>query len=819
MSKGSGLIKAQLTFAKIIGGLALVALIVVIAVHGVLFMVTSRSAQEANAQSALDSANDTASNLGHFIDLLDMNLTAMAGDRKLADIIAQGDPVMISQEENRITRAVTGSWLVRLLPENLDTPDETRTPKMGFSDLHMVINAVNQKIPPAIYLANSPDAHLAMALRLSNGGGVIHASWPIKILNGFFAYRGACGIALKQENIELIYQGGANCRDNNKAEDGEMIVKGGQWKIAYWARPDIPLNIEWFVVSLLVSMSIIGGLGIFIVRWQYAALSQDRKSLVKLAEDLFNGNSAGELVFKIREIEYIALDINRLRRSHRDVNVNALTKSKPDRPKTNQKLGKPLEKGEETQAAAIIPDTNMIAFNVSPGIFRASDIRGRIGETIDTDVFYALGLAIGAEMDSRAESLIAIGNDGRDSSAEFCKSLAKGLLESGRTVIDLGLIPTPLMYFSTRTLNAQSGAIVTGCNAPPNYNGLKIVLGGDTLSDVDIQSLRIRIQERNFISGKGKISSYNLIPEYIERVVGDTQLGRPLKIVMDCCNGATSVVAPKLMRSLGCEVIGLFCEMDGHFPNHLPNTGNPENLQELVDQVLLSQADLGVAYDGDGGCFGLVDSSGKIIWPDRLMMLFSADVLSREPGTDIIFDVKCTRNLPNQIVKNGGRPVVGKSGHVSMEAKLKETGAMLAGEMCGHFFFQERWYGFNDGIYASARMIEILSNASETSAEVFANLPNSFNTQEIEIPLDEGDSTSILAKMIAFADFTDARITDIDGLRVDFLDGWGLVQAINEISPALILRFEADNENALDHIKGQFKGLLRQVKPDIKLPF
>ena len=819
MSKGSGLIKAQMTFAKITGGLAIAALIVTISVHGFLFMVTSRSVEEANAQSAVDSAKDTASNLGHFMDWLDLSLNAMAGDRKLADIIAQGDPNMISQEENRITRAVTGSWLVRLLPENIDIPDETRTPKMGFSDLHMVINSVNKKIPPAIFLSNSPNAHVAMALRLTNGGGVIHASWPVKILNGAFTVSGACGIALKQENIELIYQGGANCRDNNKAPDGEVTVKGGQWKIAYWVRTGISVNIEWFVVSLLVSISIISGLGIFMVRLQYAALSQDRKSLVKLADDLISGNSPGELVFKIREIGHIASDILRLTRGQRDANVRAV-KSKPDnKPKTNHKPAKPLEKEVENQAGATNPNNQIIAVDVSPSIFRTSDIRGIIGETIDTDVFYAIGLAIGAEMDSRGESLIAIGHDGRHSSPAFCKSLGKGLVESGRTVIDIGLIPTPLMYFDTRTLNAQSGAIVTGGNNPANYNGLKIILGGDTVSDAEIHNLRMRIKERNFISGNGQISSYNLISEYIERVIGDTQLGHPLKIVMDCGNGSTSVVAPKLIRSLGCEVIGLFCEVDGGFPNHLPNTSNPENLQALVDKVMQSQADLGVAYDGDGGCFALVDSSGKIIWPDRQLMLFSADVLSREPGADIIFDVRCTRNLPNYIVKNGGRPVIGKSGYVSMEAKLKEIGAMLAGEMCGHFFFQERWYGFNDGIYASARMIEILSNASEKSAEVFANLPDSIHTLEMAIPVDEGENISILAKLIAFADFSDARITDIDGLRVDFIDGWGLVQAINEISSALIFRFEADNEKALAHIKEQFKELLRQVKPDIKLPF
>ena len=816
MNKGSGLIKAQLTFAKMTGSLAVIALITVILVHGLLFLVTSRSAREANAQSALDSAQASANNLSRLMDLLNQSMTAQAGDAKLADVIAQADPGMTSQEEERITRAVAGAWLVRLLPENVNIPDETRSPKMGFSDLHMISNAANGKILPAVHLPNSPDAHLAMAQRLTHGGGVIHASWPVKILNGALVFRGACGIALRQENIDLIYQGGADCKSNNKTPDGELGVKGTNWKVGYWVRPEVPLNIEWFAASLLFSLVIIGGLGVFIIRLQYAVLRHDRKSLVKVTGDVLNGNSLGEFYFKTSEFEHIASDISRLKRMQRDDNAK-VPGSKPERQPT-PKLGGALEKSTETQAGAAFPNRPEITVEVSPSIFRSNDIRGVLGETINSDVFYAIGLAIGAEMSSRSENFIAVAHDGRLSSPELCKSLCKGLMESGRTVINIGLLPTPLMYFATHTLNAQSGAIVTGGHNPPDHNGLKVILGGNSLSSTEIQNLRLRIQERNFVSGKGMINTYNLLPEYIERVVGDTQLGRPLKIVMDCGNGSASVVAPKLIRSIGCEVIEMFCEVDGHFPNHIPDPAKPENLQALIHKVLQTQADLGVAYDGDGDRFGLVDSSGNIIWPDRQLMVFSADVLSREPGSDIIFDVRCTRNLPSHIVKHGGRPIIGRSGHSSMITKLKETGAMLAGEMSGHIFFQERWYGFDDGIYASARMIEILSNSPGTSTEMFAQLPDSLNTQELSVLVSEGQNTAILAKLTAFANFPDARITDIEGLRVDFLDGWGVVRASNTMS-ALTFRFEADDDKAMAHIQEQFRDLLRQVIPDIKLPF
>jgi phosphomannomutase/phosphoglucomutase len=312
---------------------------------------------------------------------------------------------------------------------------------------------------------------------------------------------------------------------------------------------------------------------------------------------------------------------------------------------------------------------------------------------------------------------------------------------------------------------------------------------------------------------------YNLLPEYLERVVSDTQLGRNLKVVIDCGNGVAALVAPKLIRALGCEVIELFCEVDGQFPNHHPDPSQPENLYALIDKVLETDADLGIAFDGDGDRLGVVDSHGKIIWPDRQMMLFAADVLSREPGADILYDVKCSRNLPSQIVKSGGRPLMCKSGHAPMKIRMKETGAALAGELTGHIFFRERWYGFDDAIYASARMLEIVSNAyEETSHELFATLPDSFTTPELSITLEEGENVRLMETLIALADFPDARITTIDGLRLDFNDGFGLVRASNTL-PALTFRFEGDTELAMVSIKQHIEALIRQVRPEIELPF
>jgi phosphomannomutase/phosphoglucomutase len=458
------------------------------------------------------------------------------------------------------------------------------------------------------------------------------------------------------------------------------------------------------------------------------------------------------------------------------------------------------------------------AHKVSPAIFRAYDIRGVVGETLNAEVVYEIGRAIGSEAHARGEQRVIMARDGRLSSPQLSQALARGLQETGRTVIDIGLAPTPLLYFATHVLNSKSGVMLTGSHNPGNYNGLKIVIGGETLAEQDIQTLRLRIENSDFVKGAGKIETRDLIPDYIERIVEDTQLGRPMKIVMDCGNGVAARVAPALLKSLDCEVVELYCEVDGNFPNHHPDPSQPENLKDLIKTVLSEKADLGVAFDGDGDRLGVVDSSGKIIWPDRQMMVFAADVLSRQPGADIIYDVKCTRHLAGQIVKSGGRPLMWKTGHSLIKAKIKETGAMLAGEMSGHIFFKERWYGFDDGIYACARLIEILSGDPRSTAEVFAELPDSLNTPELNVTLAEGENFTFIDQLRALAKFPEARITDIDGLRVDFVDGWGLVRASNT-TPSLVIRFEADNEEALARIQKQFRELMLQVKPDIALPF
>lgn len=451
-------------------------------------------------------------------------------------------------------------------------------------------------------------------------------------------------------------------------------------------------------------------------------------------------------------------------------------------------------------------------------IFRAYDIRGVVGEGLTEDVVREIGRAVGSAAAAKNERRVIVARDGRLSSPLLCAALVEGLRASGRDVIDLGLVPTPVLYFGAQVLDSRSGVMITGSHNPANYNGLKIVVGGSTLSGDEIQDLRRRIETEDYVVGAGSLEAIDIGSRYVDRITSDVKLARPLRVAIDCGNGAASLLAPRLLRALGCELIELYCEVDGTFPNHHPDPSKPENLKTLIETVRSEQADVGMAFDGDGDRLGIVDSAGNVIWPDRQMMLFAADVLSRQPGADIIFDVKCTRHLATEIARHGGKPLMWKTGHSLVKAKIKETGAPLAGEMSGHIFFKERWYGFDDGLYAAARMAEILSHDCRPTADVFAALPDSVNTPELNVTLAEGENFLYIEELQKRADFPGATITSIDGLRVDFPDGFGLVRASNT-TPSLVIRFEADDESALARIQAGFRSLMLKVKPGLILPF
>lgn len=455
---------------------------------------------------------------------------------------------------------------------------------------------------------------------------------------------------------------------------------------------------------------------------------------------------------------------------------------------------------------------------VPTSIFRAYDVRGIVDNTLTDDIVRALGRAFGSEARAQGWTQVVIGRDGRLSGPRYAQMLAMGLQAAGVDVIDIGQAPTPVLYFAAQHFGIGSGIQVTGSHNPPDYNGFKMVLGGVTLAEEAIQRLRHRMENDDYSNGAGRYEQRAITDEYLARIVSDITPARPLKIVVDCGNGVAGALAPTLLRQLGCTVTELFCEVDGHFPNHHPDPSQPENLADLIRTVQTQQADLGLAFDGDGDRLGVVDVDGRVIWPDRQMMLYARDILVRHPGSQIIFDVKCSVHLKRDIERHGGVPVMWKTGHSLIKAKLKATGAPLAGEMSGHIFFKERWYGFDDALYTAARLIEILAREVRSPAAVFAALPDSVNTPELRVDLAEGEQITFMEALRAAARFDDADVITIDGLRVEFPHGWGLCRASNT-TPSLVLRFEADDHAALQNIQERLRAVMIQVKPDIVLPF
>ena len=451
-------------------------------------------------------------------------------------------------------------------------------------------------------------------------------------------------------------------------------------------------------------------------------------------------------------------------------------------------------------------------------IFRAYDIRGNAERELTDELVTRVGGAIGTTAGEMDQQTLVVACDGRNSSPRIKSALIQALLDSGRDVIDIGLVPTPLLYFATRHLNHSSGVMVTGSHNPADCNGLKIVLNGHTIAAGGIQQLRERALEGNFSSGSGTLTREDVNAVYCEEVVADLAIAEPLKIVIDAGNGATAEIAPKLFEELGCEVIDLNCTLDGNFPNHPPDTSNEDNLRDLVRTVKAQGANFGVAFDGDGDRVAVVTGSGRIVRADLLMMLFARDVVTRNPGTDVVFDVKCSRHLTQVIAQHGGRPVLWKTGHAFMKEKMLETGALLGGEFSGHIFFGERWYGFDDGMYAAGRLAEIISMQGQSLDDLLESFPATINTPEIQIPVEEQHKFQLMDKITSNAQFSSGRVNTMDGIRVDFPQGWGLLRASNT-APVLTARFEADTESEMERIKDEFRAQLAQAAPEMEINF
>jgi len=783
----------------------------------------------------------------------------LAKDPDIAYILMVGNKTSLRSREESLRYVFPAAINVQLLPPGLAEVDMEASPPLSYAAIAQLRMAESGAGAPAleVHLLNTPQQHVNIVRPVMDpaGGGVVghlmlslskdvlqDILGDLQELNGY--------IELQQDGTKGKPVAVAHYGDNSvKQGPAERIlpIAGSRWQVAYWPAVSGLYylgNISmWVLGAFLLAAVVLVLLTIILFRKIKNALRVDQVSMVTIMKDFRDGRVQREYpsgLTEVREtVEFMTQMASVNQSGHKFVATEREAQGEYLTEETVTAIEDDLDFDEDTIKAGVAADfgsairsDNLILeedpldieaddgdIEVDASIFRAYDIRGVVDRTLTRDAVNLIGRAIGSEALQRGRNTFAIGRDGRLSGPDLSAALIAGIVSTGCDVKDIGCVPTPVLYFATHYLDTQNGVVVTGSHNPPDYNGLKIVIDGETLSGAAIQSLRERIENRNFITAApGSVELINVVPDYIERIRGDVTLSRPLKVVVDCGNGVAGGVIPQLLEGLGCDVIGLFCNVDGTFPNHHPDPSKTENLEDLVNAVKANQADIGLAFDGDGDRLGVVAADGRVIWPDRVLMLYAMDILERNPGGQIIYDVKCTRHLDALIREHGGEPLMWKTGHSFIKAKIRQTGALLAGEMSGHIFIKERWYGFDDALYAAARLLEVLGKDDRSSTEVFAELPDSVNTPELNIEMREGEPPVFIDKLLENAHFEGASVSTIDGLRADYEDGWGLVRASNT-TPVLVLRFEADNDAALKRIMADFRRVMLQVNPALSMPF
>ncbi len=816
------------------------------------YWLSKSEVQQAKQNAITAAADGVALALSQQLNLLHKALDKMAQDHEVIAAVAGKDSAQLSALAAKLEQHLPDVLKIRLLLPGVSELDESTVPRMGYADLEMVRDTFRENQQPAIQGDAGADRHLAMTSRIMLRDqviGVILASFNYDFIGKSVQAAKTDGyIELRQEKL-LLGKGGELAAVEERAQEDLTIKKlaNTPWRLEY-GYASAGFSAIAAIVSLIVLSGVLAILGFFLGHRKLTELlSQDLSILLKVAKDMITGKAPGNYPVQLSEMSAIVSTLVQFKRVVEN-HVEPVTEDENDF-KLDGFMEEPVNFGfgdyavevhdtSSTEVApeipavdepAIIAEKIPLQFDMPDvigstdkhaAIFRAYDIRGIAGETLTKDIAYDIGRSLGTDAKKQGCATMVLGRDGRTSSPGLANAVAQGIVSTGTHVLDIGMVPTPVLYFVTQHIDGRCGVMITGSHNPADYNGMKMVINGETLAGDRIQLIKQCIASQSFASGvSGQIEQNStIVNEYIGTISEEIDIARPIKVVVDCGNGAASDLGPALLKTLGCEVVELFCAVDGTFPNHHPDPSQPENLADLIAAVKQHAADIGIAFDGDADRLGVVDSKGKIIWPDRQMMLFAKEVLALRPGSEIIFDVKCSRHLPEQIVKHGGRPLMWRTGHSFMKAKLKETGAMLAGEMSGHIFFNDRWFGFDDALYAAARLIEILSNDDRCSADVFADFPDSLSTPELNVWMAEGENVRFLDNMFSAAKFTDGKITTIDGLRVDFPEGWGLVRASNT-TPALAIRFEADSPQALNDIQAQFRQLMKKIKPDIVLPF
>lgn len=789
-------------------------------------------ARHDNIQLARILAQSVAGRLADNLGVYHGVLERIGQNPELSRLLAAEDWQGLKQMERSTARRLPEVQRLRFLPVEWDQLEAEAGSGQQFSfaslEVLRMVERTGKAAPAEVHQLGKDSQHVALAAPIidpTNGelSGVAHMALPFQAIDGALAdvQEHAGKLALQQvteQGIGALLTSGAAAGATR--EDGTVPVAGSIWRVAYWRAGDLP-DISYLLLAggaLMIAVLVAGLLILMFAMRIKSALASDRGVILELARGLSQGGGAEhQPVARLNEMQQtldqlVKLGLDRPRKIRVVEPETALEQAAAqDAPSA------PAEHSEQPPAA--VETGTGEGMPLPPAeIFRAYDIRGVAGEALTSNGVYQIGRALGSEALEQGQQTVIVARDGRLSSDQLSEALVRGLADSGRDVVDLGRVPTPVLYFATRFLGSNSGVMVTGSHNAPEYNGLKAVIDGQALSGDAIQGLRQRIVEGNLLEGEGRMQEQDLVPDYISRVSNDVQLLRPLKLVLDCGNGVASVVAPALFRALGCETVDRCCEVDGNFPHHHPDPGNPDNLRMLISAVREHKADLGLAFDGDGDRLGVVDCDGKIIWPDRLLMLLARDVLLRHPGGDVIYDIKSSRHLASEILAYGGRPIMWHAGHSLMKAKIQQTGALLAAEMSGHIYFQERWYGFDDALYAAARLLEVLSAEGLSSAELFAQLPESPSTPELNLQTAEGENFVLVRQFAELGPFPDAKLITMDGVRAEFSQGWGLVRASNT-APMVTFRFEADSPQAIEWIQEQFRERFAAIDPALELPF
>lgn len=781
-------------------------------------------------------------------------LNGLARDPALIEIFSTKNLQALEQRASELKVIFPKALRVRLLPTNTTKPDTSAEPHFTYACLDLLNQSRKEpsKVMVEMHEIEGTQQHIDIMQAVSSRGsvvGYIQLAVESSLLDTWT--KNVVGDSLLEihQKIDgdknyLISKAGTGTKQGTHAVTD---IPGTHWQAETWAPyqgSESAFNLG-MLFALVMGVTLSGAVVFVLRQLLHKELTNDLEKYLMLVTGTLKGIKKHQFDFSLTEFKHAASMVSNLRFDQANFDRERDADDKKDSKSTQSSLpeadtmfmSKDSIQLEELDDASAMDELDSLENTTAnaPGekmptppanlpllpeeIFKAYDIRGIVGETLTVENILFIGHAIGSEAKARGLDSIVFARDGRLSGPELGKALVTGLITSGLKVIDIGMLPTPALYYAAAELTKGTGVMLTGSHNPPNYNGIKMVLGGETLSGDTIQTLRQRILNNDLSLGEGSYVNEKVLDKYINRITSDITLKRKMKIVVDCGNGVAGAVAPTLFADLGCDVTELYCDVDGKFPNHHPDPSQPENMADLIAEVKKQNADMGIAFDGDGDRIGVVSGDGKIIWPDRLMMLFAKDVLSRNPGANIIYDIKCSSNLRHVIEEEGGKPLMWKTGHSLIKAKMKKTGALLAGEMSGHIFFKERWYGFDDALYSAARLLEIMSNQLRQARVVFSSLPDSVNTPELKINMQEGEHFKFIEKLTAQStSFTDAEVTLIDGIRVDYSHGWGLVRASNT-TPCLVLRFEGQTKKAMANVQEKFREVLTGIQPDIKLPF